>query len=470
MIFLNNAKTDTGVLRTENQDSFGVCPEKNFFFVCDGMGGGVAGDFASKYAVSVILSSFLKLSNEECFSIVGDKFALFDEKIIRPAAAIKLANKALNNLTLRYPKLSGMGTTFTGVWFERETALLHIYNVGDSRVYRVRNGSIKLLTEDHSKIKELIDNGKMTEEEAKTAEIQSMITRALGIMPTVKVDYKAEVVKPGDIYILCTDGLNGEISDFTINDIVSLHKPNISSISSELILAANNAGGRDNTTVITLYAQDEQDFSAQIPLTVQQNIVTFDDEQHEESLKEDFVIHRLEKNFNVEIPKLAKQKNFFANPFVIAIMLVLLLVIGIFLHSSFSKKEQKSIVELTGNVSGLKLDVRTLSKEKMEEIQKTEDQVFRMQILQDCRRNKDLMTIPMSNVTIMLESNGQNKFMGLSSYIPLEIKLPKGKYLMTLTYPSYKILDEKLQLKDSIEVYLENSGSLQDLVILMVPD
>jgi hypothetical protein len=76
----------------------------------------------------------------------------------------------------------------------------------------------------------------------------------------------------------------------------------------------------------------------------------------------------------------------------------------------------------------------------------------------------------MSNVTIMLESNGQNKFMGLSSYIPLEIKLPKGKYLMTLTYPSYKILDENLQLKDSIEVYLENSGSLQDLVILMVPD
>ncbi|MFA7073778.1 MAG: protein phosphatase 2C domain-containing protein [Endomicrobiaceae bacterium] len=470
MILLNSAKTDTGVLRSENQDSFGVCQENNFFFVCDGMGGGVAGDFASKYAVNVILSSFSKLSNEECFSIVGDKFALFDEKIIRPAAAIKLANKALNNLTIRYPKLSGMGTTFTGVWFEREAGLLHIYNVGDSRVYRIRNGSIKLLTEDHSKIKELIDSGKMTEEEAKTAEIQSMITRALGIMPVVKVDYKAEVVKPGDIYILCTDGLNGEISDFTINDIVSLHKPNISSISSELILAANNAGGRDNTTVITLYAQDEQDFSAQTPLNFQQNIVTFDDEQHDESLKEDFVIHRLEKNFNVEIPKLAKQKNFFANPLVIAVMLVLLIVVGVFLHSAFSKKEQKSIVELTGNISGLKLDVRTLSKEKMEEIQKTDDQVFKMQILQDCIRNKDLMTIPMSNVTIMLESNGQNKFMGLSSYVPLEIKLPKGKYLMSLTYPSYKILDENLQLKESIDVYLENSGSLQDLVILMVPD
>jgi protein phosphatase len=201
MIFLNCAKTDTGVLRTENQDSFGVCQDENFFFVCDGMGGGVAGDFASKYAVNVILSSFLKLSNEECFSIVGEDFALFNEKIIRPVASIKLANKALNNLTIRYPKLVGMGTTFTGVWFERETSLIHIYNVGDSRVYRVRNGSIKLLTEDHSKIKELIDNGKMTEEEAKTAEIQSMITRALGIMPTVKVDYKAEIVKPGDIYV-----------------------------------------------------------------------------------------------------------------------------------------------------------------------------------------------------------------------------------------------------------------------------
>ncbi|MDD3323129.1 MAG: protein phosphatase 2C domain-containing protein [Paludibacter sp.] len=470
MIFQNCAKTDTGILRTENQDSFGVCQDENFFFVCDGMGGGVAGDFASKYAVNVILSSFLKLSNEECFSIVGEEFALFNENIIRPVASIKLANKALNNLTIRYPKLAGMGTTFTGVWFERETALLHIYNVGDSRVYRVRNGSIKLLTEDHSKIKELIDNGKMTEEEAKTAEIQSMITRALGIMPTVKVDYKAEIVKPGDIYVLCTDGLNGEISDFTINDIISLHKPNIESISDELILAANNAGGRDNTTVVTLYAQDEQNFNAQIPLVVQQNIITFDDEKHNESLKEDFVIHRLEKNFEVQIPELAKQRNFFTNPIVIAVMLVLLCVIGIFLHSTFSQKEQKSIIELTGNISGLKLDVRTLSREKIEEIQKTEDQVFKMQILQDCIKNKDILTIPMSNVTIMLESNGQNKFMGLSSYVPLDIKLPKGRYLMTLTYPSYKILDENLQLRDSINIYLENSGSLQDFVVVMVPD
>ncbi len=88
-----------------------------------------------------------------------------------------------------------------------------MYHVGDSRLYRLRNGELALLTKDHSKVNELLDEGKISEEDIKTAEIQSMITRALGTGPKVKIDYKAEEVLDGDVFVLCSDGLNGEISD-----------------------------------------------------------------------------------------------------------------------------------------------------------------------------------------------------------------------------------------------------------------
>ena len=128
-----------------------------------------------------------------------------------------LANRLLHNLTLKYPKLAGMGTTAVAARFERETGLMHIYHTGDSRIYRIRSGIIELLTKDHSKVNELIDEGKMREDEVKTAELQSMITRALGTGATVKVDYRALVVRPGDYYIMCSDGLNGEIDESSVH-------------------------------------------------------------------------------------------------------------------------------------------------------------------------------------------------------------------------------------------------------------
>ncbi len=473
MILLNSAKTTTGKVRTENQDSFGVKQDGDFFFVCDGMGGGVAGDFASKCAVDVILTLFDKITKQDSISISGKEFESFDEKIIRPVTLIKLANRALNNITKKYPKLLGMGTTCSAVWFERNTNLAHIYNVGDSRVYRIRNGKIQQLTEDHSKIKELIDCGKMTAEEAKTAEIQSMITRALGISKTVKVDYKSEIVKAGDIYVLCTDGLNGELSDFTINDIVNLHKPDVVSISNELILAANNCGGRDNTTVISVYAQ--ADIESGMPASdavAQKEIIVFKDEESFASSKEDFLIHKYSKEFKVPIPELATKKNIFKSPLFIAVILVLFCICAIFTYSLLFKSntEQKSIVELTGSVSGINLDIRTLNTDKISEIVSTEDKVFKMQILQEVLNNIDTFTVAMPNVTVTLSLEGQNKFMGLSGYKPLDIKLPRGKYLMTLNYAGYKILDENFKLKDSVDIYLENSNGLFNKTIIMVSE
>lgn len=470
MIIKSFANTNVGMVRTENQDAFGCSPENNLFFVCDGMGGGVAGDFASKYAVDMILKSYNLIKKEDIYSICGKNFSGFNEKIVKPIACIKLANRALHNLTLKYPKLSGMGTTCTAVWFEKQTNLLHIYNVGDSRVYRIRNGVIKLLTEDHSKIQELLNSGKMTQADVKMAEIQSMITRALGTAPTVRVDYKAEIVRQGDIYVLCSDGLNGELSDFTISDIVNLNKPNVNSIAKELIMAANNAGGKDNTTVIALYAQEEEQESAVTPDTFQKEIIISESENARQLSLEDDLIKKLSKNVKVPIPKLARKKNILKNPLVIALMLVLFCIGSILLYATLSQKEEKNIEDLTGNISGMRIYVKTLEKSKIDELALAQDRVAKMQIVQDCINNSEDYTVPMSNVEVMIENNNQNLYMGLSSNTPLEVRLPKGKYVVTLTYPDYKVLNDKFELKESITVNLESSGSLTETLFIMLPE
>ncbi len=472
MMILSSAQTNTGIVRTENQDCFGVKQERDLFFVCDGMGGGVAGDFASKCAVDVMLSLYDKIDKQDCLDILGELYYTYDEEILKPIALIKIANNYLYGLTKKYPKLSGMGTTCSGVWFDRDSKLVHIYNVGDSRVYRIRNGKIQLLTEDHSKIQELIDSGKMTKEEAKMAEIQSMITRALGIGGKVKVDYKSEVVKNGDIYVLCTDGLNGELLDFTINDIVNLHKPDVNAISRELITAANNAGGRDNTTVISVCIQDDFSDNARFVAEPTNDIVIFPDETKNNSDKEHAIIRKFEKGFSVPIPKLATKKNLLKSPLFIAILLVFVLICGVFVYTAVfkDKGEQKSIVELTGNVSGIKLNVMTFNSDKLAEIKNIKDKVFKIQVVQECFSYPDRFLTPMQNVTVNLTQGDQNKYMGLSSFRPLDIKLPKGTYEMTLSYPEYKILDTSLHLKDSVSVTLETSDELSNMLIIMVPE
>lgn len=470
MIIQNFAITNVGMVRTENQDAFASSPENNLFFVCDGMGGGVAGDFASKYAADMILKSYSLIKKDDIYNICGENFSKFSENIVKPIACIKLANRALHNLTLKYPKLAGMGTTCTGVWFEKQTNLLHIYNVGDSRVYRIRNGVIKQLTEDHSKIQELLNSGKMTQADVKTAEIQSMITRALGTAPTVRVDYKAEIVKPGDIYVLCSDGLNGELADFTISDIVNLNKPNVENIAKELITAANNAGGKDNTTVISLYAKEESEEYAVVPDVYQEEIIISENEKTNQLSLEDSLIKKVSKKVKVPVPKLAKKKNILKNPLVIALILVFVFVGIILLSLNLSQKEEKSIEDLTGNVSGMRISVRTLEKSKLDELSFAKDKISKMQIVQDSINDLDDFTVSMSNVEIMIENNNQNIYMGLSGNEPLEVKIPKGKYVVTLTYPNYKVLNDKFELKESITVNLETSGALTDTLFIMLPE
>lgn len=470
MRMLHYGKTDTGVVRKENQDAFGVDSPSSFYVVCDGMGGGAAGDFASKCAVEVILKTFTSITPSDIESVVGNKFSSINTELLRPAAAIMLANRMLNNLTLKYPKLTGMGTTAVAAKFESETGLLHIYHTGDSRLYRVRGGFIELLTKDHSKVNELIDEGKMREYEVKTAELQSMITRALGTGSTVKVDYRAVIVKPGDHYIMCSDGLNGEIEDSVIKGIVDIHKGNLNAIANELIMAANNAGGRDNTTVIAMKAEDDG-VGFSVPEYYVQSVITVGDEDASQSSIEDKLLSKYGKSFEIEIPKAAKEVNIFANPLFVACLAVLLVLGGMLLYSKLNKKQEKEFHELTGTVSGIYLDIRTPSDERTNQILSTADKVSRLEILKETVNDKDSYTVALSNVQVLIEEKtGPNKFVGLSTVTPLEIKLPKGDYKMTLTYPEYKILTDSYYLASSIDISLELSGALGQKTVIMLPE
>lgn len=466
------AKTDVGKIRTENQDAFGFWPDDNLYFVCDGMGGGAAGDFASKMAIDVIYKAYNLLNKEDICSVISDdNFTDMDEKLLRPVACLKLANRELYNLQIKYPKLKGMGTTAVGAFFEEETSVLHIYNVGDSRIYRIRNGNIKQLTEDHSKVQELLSQGKMTQAEAKTAEFQSMITRALGTSEKLKIDYKTEIVKNGDIYVFCSDGLNGEIDDNHINDIVCLNKSNLNDIADELILAANNAGGRDNTTVIVLKAEEDEK-QVSVPQNYQEYDLLFNEETINEISKENNIIKNIGKNFTVPIPKKAKLGNLYANPFLLALCLVVLILFGVYSFSSFTHKEKKDFAELTGNVSGIKLSVKTITEDNMNIIAEEQDKISKMQMIQDITDNEDnLIPLPNVNINISLIADGQQKYSGVSSSEPLEINLPNGKYYVNLNYSGYKMLDEKnMELTDSFEIQIQNSMNLKNSKIIMLPE
>jgi protein phosphatase len=470
MKMLSFAKTDTGIVRKENQDAYGINAAKDFFIVCDGMGGGAAGDFASKYAVDVMLKSYETLDDAQIISVVGEKFKDSDAKIMRPIAAVMLANRALHNLTLKFPKLAGMGTTVVAAKYEKETSLLHIYHCGDSRLYRIRAGIIELMTKDHSKVNELIDEGKMREEEVKSAEMQSMITRALGTGASVKVDYKAVPVKNGDHYIMCSDGLNGEIEDAIIKGIVDIHRGNLQSISNELILAANNAGGRDNTTVLSLKSEDDS-FPYSLPDYYADRPITISDEEASQGSAEDKLLSKFSQLFTVPVPKSAKEAPLFSNPLFMAAIIVFVGLASFFIISYLNKDKGKDFQELVGNVSGIKLDIRTTGAERTGMIMSAKDKVARLELLRETFKNAQEYTVPLSNVQISIEEKeGPNKFVGISSTEPLEIRLPKGEYVMNLSYSGYKILDGNYYLVNSLNMSFEYSGDLVPETVIMFPE
>lgn len=235
------AGTDRGLLRDINEDSYMIIPGCSdtscAFVIADGLGGHNSGEIASRMAVEYIRDN---LDAAGCFD--GENAS---EKL---EALVKKVNTAVYERSLGGAEVSGMGTTLTMAVITG--SILTAAHVGDSRLYLIRNGVIRQLTDDHSYIGELVRQGKLTREEAEKHPRKNIITRAIGSCPELEVDIISHRIEADDIYVLCTDGLTNMVSESEIVEIVSGSEPETAC--ARLIEAANRQGGEDNITVIVI--------------------------------------------------------------------------------------------------------------------------------------------------------------------------------------------------------------------------
>lgn len=239
-------RTDTGRKRDHNEDCVGSDPEHGIAALADGMGGHNAGEVASGLAIESVLRDLPGcLDNLDS----GDDFdETFTPESLAVRAVIEESNRTIHDAASNQPQYQGMGTTIIVALFYDDR--LSIAHVGDSRVYRVRDGDIEQLTRDHTLLQELVDRGFYTPEEAHQSLNRNIVTRALGVEPSVKVELQEDIVLPGDIYVLCSDGLNDMVDDETIRLTLDEFGANLQQAAERLVEQANEHGGADNISVV----------------------------------------------------------------------------------------------------------------------------------------------------------------------------------------------------------------------------
>ncbi|MDZ7341266.1 MAG: Stp1/IreP family PP2C-type Ser/Thr phosphatase [candidate division KSB1 bacterium] len=247
MKLIMTAKSDVGVARSTNEDFCGIFEEDGLAVVCDGMGGHQAGAKASRLAIATLRYMYLFLNPATHAQIATDLSSNGLQIATRLVGSIRLSNRNIYNKSLQEPSLKGMGTTVSALTIIDGTAI--IAHVGDSRIYRFRNNKMEQLTEDHTWVNELIQDRELNRDEARKFEKQNVITRALGLSRTVKIDLTIESVMEGDLYLLCTDGLTKALSDEEIKRIIFFNKNNFEHALQHLIDTANMKDGSDNITV-----------------------------------------------------------------------------------------------------------------------------------------------------------------------------------------------------------------------------
>lgn len=242
--------TDRGMQREHNEDNFLVLDDFQLFVVADGMGGHRAGDVASKIAADTIAEFFRTTATEDVTWPFHFDTNLSEEEN-RLVTGIRLANRQILDKSERSRELAGMGTTVVGAMFSASKNRVFIGHVGDSRCYRVRNAEIQLLTRDHSLLNDyLLAMPELTEEQ-KSELPRNVITRALGMQRDVVVDLQSDVPQAGDVYVLCSDGLNGMLRDEEIAELTCAGA-SIRESARKLIDRANENGGEDNVTVVLM--------------------------------------------------------------------------------------------------------------------------------------------------------------------------------------------------------------------------
>jgi PPM family protein phosphatase len=231
------ARTDKGVRRRRNEDSVLVREDEGLFVVADGMGGYRGGELASKLAVSTIEKAF------EQHRFVGPPHESIPSRASELARAIQMANTAILRKASEDKRLSGMGTTVCAARFSPNKQRLYIGHVGDSRIYCLRDGTLRQMTSDHT-MKDLGIQG----------EAATHLSRAVGVWPTVPIDIILGKPRPGDVYLLCSDGLTKMVSDEKIQSVLQECRPHAAV--EQLIGAANDHGGNDNITIVVVRIDD----------------------------------------------------------------------------------------------------------------------------------------------------------------------------------------------------------------------
>jgi protein phosphatase len=245
--------SDTGRVREHNEDTIGTDPAIGLFVLADGMGGYKSGEVASGITVRTLMGLIKAAVETEDLSIVDR-----DTSLSRPAVllrdAINRANKIIYQTARTQANCEGMGTTVVaGLFFNDKLTIAH---VGDSRMYRLRNGKLEQVTQDHSLMQELIAKGFYTPEEAQRAAAKNYVTRAIGVETTVETEITEVPVEKDDLFLLCSDGLYDMVEDDDIQLTISTFGANLETLARQLVLLSNDNGGRDNVSVVLVRVLD----------------------------------------------------------------------------------------------------------------------------------------------------------------------------------------------------------------------
>ncbi len=243
------SSTDPGRVRGHNEDCVESRPDIGVVVLADGMGGYNAGEVASGMATSLIASGLAAVWNKDTLKKLDRAGAMaLSQKVLQEEVA--KANAAIYGAAQKDPQCAGMGTTLVTCMFYDN--FLTVGHIGDSRLYRMRNDALEQVTRDHSLLQEQIDAGLITKEDARTSHNKNLVTRALGIDPEVEAEIHSYDVLPEDIFLLCSDGLNDMIEDEEIQMTLIALRSNLELTAQQLIQAANDAGGRDNVSVMLI--------------------------------------------------------------------------------------------------------------------------------------------------------------------------------------------------------------------------
>ena len=254
MRIVSGGQSDVGQQRANNEDCFRIVQPLNLFVISDGMGGEAHGEIASAMAVETVVNTCMG-EGTGTVAVAAETQAGWSDKTRRLLDAAQLANKKIYESAETNPQQQGMGATLTAAWINEEK--LSVVHVGDSRIYLLRSGVLQQLTSDHSLVAEQVRRGILTVAEAEHSELQSVLMRALGTQPEVEVDAEEHILFPGDILLLCTDGLTRMVAEQQIAALLQ-SESDPGRAAEKLVALANENGGADNVTVVVVHMEPKE--------------------------------------------------------------------------------------------------------------------------------------------------------------------------------------------------------------------